>query len=246
MSKGQVFRSSKGLDCVDDDSSMWWEYKKNGGDYLRNKLVTHYSGYAKSIAYTVYSRYASSGIAKDDCTQLAFLGLIKAISRYDIDFGVVFTTFSYRYIKGEILRGVDKYSEQFGYNAQRKRMQSERMDSLSPDSMNCFADFVSLTVDLGVAFLLDSLHEEDAVDRKLIYQVHFEEKLVTRKVLKHCESLVDREREVIHLHYFRDMSFSEIADSLGLSKSRISQIHASAVKNIRVGLSRNKQFQLNL
>ncbi|AUM12950.1 sigma-70 family RNA polymerase sigma factor [Ketobacter alkanivorans] len=245
MSEGQVLKGSKGLNYIDDDLSMWWDYKKSNSEFLRNELVGHYSGYAKSIAYSVYSRYASSGIAKEDCTQLAFLGLIKAISRYDIDMGVVFTTFSYRYIKGEILRGIEKYSEQFGYNAQRKRMQRERMDSLSPKGVSCLADFVSLTIDLGVSFLLDSLHDGDSVDKKLIYQVQFEDKLATKKILSYCKSLVDREREVIHLHYFRDMSFSEIADALNLSKSRVSQIHASAVQNIRVSLSPNKKFQLN-
>ena len=226
---------------------------KAGDDSAKESMLLENTNLIKSIV----RRYLNKGVEYDDLFQLASMGLLKAINGFDESYGVRFSTYSVPMISGEIKRFmrddgsikvsraikaaakeinafVDEYSAEHGAQPTIK-MISEKFDmpesevvftmgsSHMPVSIYARSDYK----DEKSQFLLDKLPVEDG-----------QEDLLDKLELKAAiGELGERDKKVIMLRYFRDMTQSEVASMMGISQVQVSRIENRIMENFRKKLT---------
>ncbi len=226
---------------------------KAGDDSAKESMLLENTNLIKSIV----RRYLNKGVEYDDLFQLASMGLLKAINGFDESYGVRFSTYAVPMISGEIKRFmrddgsikvsraikaaakeinafVDEYSAEHGAQPTIK-MISEKFDmpesevvftmgsSHMPVSIYARSDYK----DEKSQFLLDKLPVEDG-----------QEDLLDKLELKAAiGELGERDKKVIMLRYFRDMTQSEVASMMGISQVQVSRIENRIMENFRKKLT---------
>lgn len=157
------------------------------------------------------------------------MGLLQAIDAFDPARGTRFKAYAEPYIKGAVLRGLSCYTKD------RQAVSLERLASLSegePSEDDDLTTIINATLGLAFGFLL----ELDIADSELgggdpqgAYERHNEAEVLSRLV----EQLTPGERQVITGHYYQQLSFVEISRMMGITKSRVSQLHGQGVKRLR-------------
>jgi RNA polymerase sigma factor FliA len=241
--------SSATIAGTDAEAGLWRRVRGQRDAQAREQLITHYLPYARIIAATYYARRMHDEIEFDEYLQLARLGMLESVDRYDPAAGAQFKTFAARRMHGAILDGLEQLTEKQRQIAVRKQLQNDRLASLKtrPEGGEAFSKSSSDTllrhladVGLGLAlvFLLEDTgmvaHEHDARD---VPDPHYQQ-LELRQLQRRIRELVDRlpeaERLVIRNHYLQNQPFDEIAALLGLTKGRVSQIHKKAIGSLRL------------
>lgn len=219
---------------------------KNGSDEAKTALISHNLPLIKSIV----RRYKSKQIEYEDLIQLGTLGLIKAISNFDLNFGVRFSTYAVPMIAGEIKRFIrddgaikvsrsikmqsmefnaymDKYRQEFGKEptvcdlAEHFNMTpSEVVFTL--DSAKYPVSLYAESDDDGLS-LVDRLASDESPEDTL-------DKMLLRGII---EQLDERDKQIIYLRYYRDMTQTEIANALGVSQVQISRLEAKIIKKMK-------------
>ncbi len=222
---------------------------KQGDNRAKERLLSENTNLIKSIV----KRYLNKGVEYDDLFQLASMGLLKAINGFDEGYGVRFSTYAVPMISGEIKRFmrddgsikvsraikaaakqinafVEEYtaangtqptiqtiSEKFGMPPSEVvfTMGSSRM----PVSIYAQGDYK----DEKSKLLLDKLPVEDKQ----------EELLDVMELRSAIADLSDRDKKVIILRYFRDMTQAEVAESLGVSQVQVSRIESRIMQTFR-------------
>lgn len=238
-------------------ASTFVEYRETGDRRLRNVLVERH---LHSVDYFV-RRYSHKGVPDDDLRQVALLALIHAVERFDPEMGVGFGTFASRTIEGEIKRYFrDRtWSVRPPRRAQELHLALRRADDElnqvlgRPPTVAELADAVDASVDhvlealeAGTAHQATSLDQpqggEDeggAIgDRLLGTDAHgyvdVDQQIVVRELLA---TLAPREREIVRLRFFENLSQPEIAARVGVSQSYLSRILRRTLVDLRAGLS---------
>lgn len=113
----------------------------------------------------------------------------------------------------------------------------DRVESIEEDmATDPLEAFVSLTVGLGLGFLLESRSFPGHEEATGAYTALEKEEL-SAAVAEGVEQLDERERTILTLHYFHHISFVDIAAQLGVTKGRISQLHERAIEQLRARLA---------
>ncbi|MGZ4786518.1 MAG: sigma-70 family RNA polymerase sigma factor [Acidimicrobiales bacterium] len=233
------------------------EYRRTGDRRLRNELVEQHRG---SADYFV-KRYARRGVPDDDLRQVALLAIVHAVDRFDPDMGVAFSTFASRTIEGEIKRYFrDRtWSVRPPRRAQELHLQLRRADEELTQRLgraptmaelarevDASEDHVIEALEAGVARQATSTDQPmggdpDAAalgDRILgVGDAGFDDvdqQIVVRQLL---DTLPDREREVIRLRFFENLTQPEIAERMGVSQSYLSRIIRRTLVDLRGELS---------
>ncbi len=211
----------------------------------------------RNLMRSIVRRYLNKGVEYDDLMQLAGMGLLKAINGFDKSYGVRFSTYAVPMIAGEIKRfmrddgsikvsrslkaaaksinafveeysavngvqpSVGQISEKFGMPPSEVvfTMGSSRM----PLSLFAQSDYR----DDKSRLLLDQLSSGDDQDEMI-------ESMELRAAI---DELPDREKKVVMLRYFRDMTQSEVAAMLGVSQVQISRIENKIMERFRKKLT---------
>ncbi len=225
---------------AEQERNLWRELEQDRSASARFVLIDHYSYLARINASHCYRTRASDDVEYDDYLQFAMLGLIEAVQRYEPDTGASFPTYANYRIKGAVLNGLEKSTEQRDQAAYLRRRQKERVTSIAQRDVQTqddpFSRLVDVTIEMALSFMLEEsgmlLMEQDTGD--VLYQV---EEIKALSV--HLESLVDRlperERYIIRYHYYHSMPFEALAKCLAISKGRVSQLHKRALQRIREG-----------
>ena len=228
------------------DRELWAEFSRTGSSKAREALVTRYIGLARVTAARIYQRRIDNSVAFADYLQYARVGLVEAIDSFDPDRSVPFEAFSSFRIKGAILNGIANESElaaqrAFWARRARDRLESLRYHEVQGDRRASLEELVNLTVGLALTHMLDGERDE-IVDESLAANPYAVTELaqLRRAVRSLLPSLPDRERQVIQRHYEEHVEFQQIAAEWGLTKGRISQLHAQALARLRQMLSRSK------
>lgn len=232
--------------CAGAEEELWRRWREGGDVSARDALVVRYRGYAKSLAARIYARRAFNDVEFEELHQLALLGLMEGIERFDPARGVRFKTFATPRIQGAIHNGLETMSERHQQLATRRRLASERTASLVPEHMalgdpeKLLAQLGDVAVNVALAFILDGLGLGPDAREKLPGNAYAETELsqVRAKLWQAVGRLSEQEREVFELHYRRGLRFDEVARRMALSKGRISQIHSQAVARLRKVFSR--------
>jgi len=223
-------------------------------DRLRERLVAGYEGLVHFLA----RRFQNRGEPLEDIVQVGFLGLIKAIDRFDPSLGNEFTTFATPTILGEIKRYFrDKgwairfprrlqelYQQVVRVNEEMKN-QLGRQPSMAEvaERLGVEPDNVLEAMEMSSAFTpvsIDATLGGDGDDdgRQLSEAVGGEDpnldRVEMRQVLdKAMQYLNERERRIMIMRFFDEMSQSEVAKRLGISQMHVSRLQRAALEHLR-------------
>lgn len=226
---------------------------KQGDSGAKETLILENNNLIKSIV----RRYLGKGVEYDDLYQLASMGLLKAVTGFDESFGVRFSTYAVPMIAGEIKRfmrddGSIKVSRAIKSLAKRINIFVEEYTVIhgSQPSVKVIADEFRLP-ESEVVFTMGSTHMpvsiyaqgeyKDKKTQELLEKLPVEdrqEEIVDSLQLKSAiDRLPERERKVIMLRYFRDMTQSEVATMLGVSQVQVSRIENKIIESFRKDLT---------
>ncbi len=246
---------------------LWQQYKKSGETPLRERLILHYSPLVKYVAGRVGVGLPPN-IEQADLVSYGIFGLIDAIEKFDLDRAIKFETYAISRIRGAIideLRAIDWIPRSVRYKAREvekayaklegelHRTPSEaevaaEMDIKLEDlhtifSQVSFVNVVALDELLSVGgekgdklSLVDTLEDTRAEDPVLAFESE-ETKFLLAKAIN---TLPEREKIVVTLYYYEGLTLAEIGQVLGVTESRICQMHTKAVLQLRGKLSDGK------
>jgi RNA polymerase sigma factor for flagellar operon FliA len=224
---------------VEQDRARWREYASSRTQELRTELIQRYIGLAKITAARLYQRRMDNSVSFSDYLQYARVGLVEAIDHYDPAREVPFEAFSSFRIKGAVLNGLESESELASQRAFWSRRARDRFESLKDhevqgDRRASLEELVSLTVGLALSHVIE--HDEgEIIDESLAANPYALTELaqLKRAVRSLLPALPERERELIRRHYEEHVEFQQIAAEWGVTKGRVSQLHAQALQRLR-------------
>ena len=219
--------------------AAWNRWFTDHEQLARNELVKIYLPFARTVAAKVYNLRNSDGIEFDDYMQLATVGLIEAIEKFDPTQNAKFETYASYRVKGAILNGLEKGSERLAQGVYRKRYLRDRAASIErgfarEDDSGLFREMVDAAIGMALGYMLE--------DSELAWQAEesednpykrLEVSRLKRRLRVIVDQLPEKEGQVVSLHYFEHRNFSDIAEIMNLTKGRVSQLHSHALRLIR-------------
>jgi len=193
----------------------------------RNEALVEWYPMVERIAHRAAATYGlPASVDPSDLVSCGVLGLAEAWDRFDPERGIAFEAFAIPRIKGAVIDGIRAADWVPRKARQRARETGETV-----------AVLVSMDEDHGS----DSGERQSAADRLA------DDKLpepgselmaseAKREMIGTLNRLPERERMIVTLHYFEAVPLQEIARSLGVTESRVSQLHTRALRMMRVGI----------
>jgi RNA polymerase sigma factor for flagellar operon FliA len=240
--------------CAGKSPALLWAAFVGERSYdIREALFRHYLPYARAIAAQLYAGRHRDDVEFKDFQQLAFVGLLEAIDRFDPARAVSFETFCTSRLKGSVLDGVQKLTDgqeqvSFMRRARRERITSLKSADAGNASSDTFALLAHLTAGLAIGYMLDDTGmlagpAHSGASSATPYQgVAWRQ--TKERLLAVVAQLDDRSRKIIQYHYFNGLGFEQIGELTGVSKGRISQIHRAALVELRERLGAARQMYL--
>lgn len=228
---------------------LWMKYSKRKTAAVKKELVLSYMNLVKFAARAI-NLPARCVFNTDDLMSIGIIGLVEAIERFDPTRGVKFETFASQRIRGVMLDEIRKVdwlprSVRDKYKKASKSLSRMDMNSINGEkyarainmSISEFeqikgylanAEAVSLTRSIGEDMTL-----EDVIggDSEVVEQ--FEDEELKAQLIKSLKQLPDRDRMIITLYYYEELTFKEIGKTLGISESRVSQIHSEVISRLK-------------
>jgi RNA polymerase sigma factor for flagellar operon FliA len=225
---------------VEDERALWMALRA-GEAPAREQLVKHYLSFAQVLAAKLYSGRHNDEVEFGEYMQLATVGLLEALDRYDPARGVKFKTFAGKRIIGSILNGLENVSEKQQQIAFRQRLAAERRASLRGEGPaptradEVFRYLAQVAVGLALGYMLDDsgMYQKPGASHNSSGYEAIEIAQLQSRVRALVERLPERERKVIQYHYIQYFQFDDIARLMDLSKGRISQLHKRALELLR-------------
>ena len=238
--------------------SLWREYEKEPSLEVKNQLVLHYMYLVKSIVFRllpIYKEYTDF----DDLLSAGVLGLMDAVDKFSTSRDVRFEYYAGMRIKGEIIDSMRK--QDWAPSSLRRRIQSignayQELESSfgRPPSDNEVAKHLGMDEEkmlqaIQQSHMFNVLHFEEMVseDLSLKYTVpdkgETPEEQVEGQEMKRIlgeiiDTLPEKEKLVVTLYYFEELTLKEIAQVLEVSESRVSQIHSKVILKLRTKMQR--------
>ncbi|MCC6749671.1 MAG: sigma-70 family RNA polymerase sigma factor [Deltaproteobacteria bacterium] len=210
----------------------------------RNKLIQDHLGFVRGLAAKV-RKETSPDLDFEELVAYGTRGLVEAAQRFDPSRGVAFTTFAYYRIRGAIYDGLRETgwlsrSEYARFQASTNELlenRVERKEGVAAEGQDAEGAVraVAQTLDEVAAIFVVSLdaseRTRDLPDPDAVDPTHaLEGGQTSRAVRNAVASLPAKERQLIELYYFDDLTLEAAGQKLGLSKSWACRLHARAVK----------------
>jgi RNA polymerase sigma factor FliA len=249
---------------LDETQTLWNNYKRTGDKALRDRLILTYAPLVKYVAGRLGSGLPAH-VEDDDLVSYGLLGLIGAIERFDPERDIKFETYAIARIKGAIideLRSMDwvprsvraraRDIERAIADLERKLMRApnddeiasklgvseeELGDSLLEISRSSIAALDELWVGPSgtgdAVSLIDTIEDPQAPQpTQAMAQTELREALS-----ESIARLPEREKLVVTLYYYEELTLREIGEVLGVTESRVSQLHTKAILRLKARLS---------
>jgi RNA polymerase sigma factor FliA len=235
---------------------LWRRYKDERDELARERLVLAYSPLVKYVAGRMASGLPAH-VEEGDLISYGLLGLISAVERYDPSRQIKFETFAITRIKGSIIdelrsldwvprsvrakaREIEKVNSSLEHKLQRAPTDDEMADALETSVDQFQASLTQISNSSVVALdelwslsdasgdqvsLLDTIQDPNAVDPAHAMDASERKDRLAEAI----ERLPDREKLVVALYYYENLTLREIGDVLGVTESRVSQLHTKAI-----------------
>ncbi|MBW3659324.1 MAG: RNA polymerase sigma factor WhiG [Actinobacteria bacterium] len=242
--------------------ALWERYRRTGDSEVREQLILQYAPLVKYVAGRVGVGMPNN-VEHADLVSYGIFGLMDAIEKFDLDKGYKFETYAITRIKGAIideLRSVDWVPRSVRSKARRIETAMQRLEGrlhrtptdeelaaeleVSVDDLHEMLSKVSLTsmvaldeaLDVGDGdriSLVDTLQDANTVLPEESYDEIEMRDLLRQSITR----LSDREQTVLTLYYFEGLTLAQIGDVLGVTESRVCQIHTKSVLSLRTKLA---------
>ena len=165
----------------------------------------------KGLIWSIVKKFIGKGYDTEDIYQIACIGFIKAIQRFRFDLGNALSTYSVQYMLGEI----------------KKFFRDDGMIHISRNKK-----------EEGLKLKIESIYDEISEGKEKIEVIFLnedEESKVIDKIAitEMIEKLNGREKEIIHLRYFKDKTQVQVAEILGISQVHVSRIEKKILKDFK-------------
>jgi len=232
---------------VSNDYDLFYRYKLTGDKAVRDKIVENNLYIAEILAH----RFINRGIDYDDIYQVACMGIVYAVERFDPDKNVRFATYAtptvmgeirhYFRDKGNIIRIPKKLYDIF-YKAECiKRHRNESDRSEISRILNISDDMLERAYKAGNYAFIESLENEAFADGKLsaANTVGYDDNsflmIENSDFIEHCmKNLAENEREFIKLRFYDEMKQSDIAKKMNISQMSVSRLERSVLEKLKV------------
>lgn len=240
--------------------ALWRQFGEQREQPLRDRLVLHYAPLVKYVAGRVGTGLPAH-VEVADLIQSGIFGLVDAIEKFEPERGLKFETYAMQRIRGAILddlraqdwvprsvrgraREVERALERLGAKLRRTPTDSELADELGLSLHELRDVYAQLQLTSVVALdelaaagrgptpLADILEDQEALDpvALLVDQDN------RRQLAQAIAHLAERDRVVVTLYYFENLTLAEIGRVLGVTESRVCQLHTRAVLRLRAKL----------
>jgi RNA polymerase sigma factor for flagellar operon FliA len=239
---------------------LWRRYKATGDDKARERLVVAYSPLVKYVAGRMASGLPAH-VEEADLISYGLVGLISAIQRFEPERDIKFETYAITRIKGAIIdelrsldwvprsvrsraREIEKANSKLEHQLQRAPTDEEMAAELGME-VEGFQDALLQISNSTVAALdelwtvsdssgdqvslLDTIQDPDAPDPAQVMDATDMKDRVADAIAR----LPEREKLVVALYYYENLTLREIGEVLGVTESRVSQLHTKAVLRLR-------------
>jgi RNA polymerase sigma factor for flagellar operon FliA len=248
-----------------DMEQVWKSYAVTKNPALREKLIIEYAPLVKLVAGRLLM-HVGQYVDFEDLASYGIFGLIDAIDKYNPDKGIKFETYASIRIKGAIIDSIRKLDwvprSLRAKNKQLEQTFAELTAELGrePDESE-IAEKLAIPLDEARELIrksavvslvsLDDYLEQNA-DANLFYitpghpdspESAVEIRETKRALAGAIDQLADKEKKVITLYYFEELTLKEISAVLGVSESRVSQIHTKAVLSLKARMSNHINLQ---
>ncbi len=238
-----------------EKEKLWEIYQKNPSSEIREKIILEYAPLVKVVAGRL-SMYLGYNVEYDDLVGYGIFGLIDAIDKFDAAKDVKFETYASLRIRGSILdqirkmdwiprtvrqkqkkidEAVKRIEMRTGKNAGEEEIAQEI--GISDDELSVWESQLKITNIVSLNEYLEQGTEPVMDARNNSHFIQPEEKIQENElkgVLKDTlELLTEKERRVIELYYYEELTLKEISKILEVSESRISQLHTKALMKMR-------------
>ena len=242
-----------------DSKRLWLEYRRTRDKALRDRLIVTYSPLVKYVAGRLASGLPAH-VDEGDLVSCGLLGLIGAIDRYDLELDIKFEAYALARIRGSIIDGlraldwVPRSVRSRGREIERAIRELEGRLGRAPNDAEIAAEvgitiaeleesltdisrspFVALdefrptSGDGDQVSLLDTIGDEE----RLQPAAALDETEVREALAEAISLLPEREKLVVTLYYYEELTLREIGEVLGVTESRISQLHTKAILRLR-------------
>lgn len=232
---------------------LWKTYKEREDNFYRDRLISKYIPFLKGIVSRVYSKLPKT-VDIMDLENYAYIGLIDAIKKFNLNRNIKFETYATYRVRGAIIDGVRK--QDWLSRSQRSRIKNncenqfeDPLDNNSPNNAvrNYFSDwengkFVMLSIDDPDFYekkIADGSSSDDSIGSLYTgMTADFAEKVQNKLFLKKAiGKLTTQERKVIFHYYFKGKNFKEIGQLMHVTESRISQINKKILLTLKKELN---------
>lgn len=240
-----------------DRKKLWEEYDKTRSSVVREKIILEYAPLVKMVAGRL-SMYLGYNVEYEDLVSYGIFGLIDAIDKFDALKDVKFETYASLRIRGAILdqirkmdwiprtirqkqKKIDTAIREIEARCGRSATDEEIAQNLGISNEE-YVDWQSQMKITNVISLNEFLEQGSEIpnDNNFNRKAQFDEPeaVIERDELKHIlagalELLTEKERKVIVLYYYEDLTLKEISSILEVSESRTSQLHTRALQKMK-------------
>jgi RNA polymerase sigma factor for flagellar operon FliA len=239
---------------------LWRRYKDEGDQRARERLVLAYAPLVKYVAGRMSSGLPAH-VEEADLISYGLLGLISAIERFDPSRDIRFETFAITRVKGSIIdelrsldwvprsvrakaREIERANAKLEHQLRRALTDREMADALDVSIEEFQESLVRISNSSVVALdelwtvsdssgdtvsLLDTIQDPDAVDPSREMALTDMKDRLAEAIAR----LPEREKLVVALYYYENLTLREIGEVLGVTESRVSQLHTKAVLRLK-------------
>jgi RNA polymerase sigma factor FliA len=242
---------------------LWRQWKEEGRIEAKKQLIEVFLPLVEFVSNRLAIGLPKN-VSKDDLMSYGIMGLIDAVEKFDYLRGLQFETYASWRIRGAIIDGLrqgDWVPRSVREKAKKveeayQKLEQQYLRSVSDEEISTYLqvsiqEFQQIVQDIAITTICsidDPIREEDSETRLSLLvdekaknpEFTVNEFFLKEMLAKSIERLTEKERTVVSLFYFEDLSLSEIAEVMSLSPSRISQLHSKAILRLRGSLARFK------
>ncbi len=228
---------------------LWQGYKSTGDLELRNRLVVQYSPLVKYVAGRVRSGLPQS-VEQSDLISEGVIGLIDAIDRFELERGLQFQTYAVPRIRGAMVDSL-RSSDWVPRSLREKKRDIERAQATLETKLGRTPSDGEVAAELGISVseLREAYRKVSYTNVSSIDELGLGDELVPSapdgsgdsdmgpELLAAVRQLPERDQVIVALYYFEGLTLAEIGQVLGVTESRVSQLHTKVTMTLKTKLS---------